>query len=362
MPSTKIVYYNQKGEGVGIYNQKPVYLPFSILGEEVEFEVIQQKEKYYIGKVSKLIKASKNRNYNLPEGVEYIGGYELMHMNKEAEKEYKIYNIKNLFKGKIPVEQLENIEYFAGQKELRYRNKITLFDGGLKKKNTNEIYYLDDFLLSEIKPKTDKKGKIILRQLDSLIVGKKSDNLFTTDTLGDFKFKVGIGSFYQVNKEVTLEAYNTIISFIEQGDNVLDLYSGIGTISAFASKKAKAVIGVEVNKSSFKNALENKEINKLDNVEFVNASVEKFLSQYKNTQNTTLIVDPDRTGLKKEVVDKIANLDFKRIIYLSCNPATQVNDIAALSKKYQIKFMKIFNMFPKTYHIENLVVLEKINN
>ncbi|WGI36958.1 class I SAM-dependent RNA methyltransferase [Mesomycoplasma lagogenitalium] len=355
---TKILFYNQKGEGVGIYNHKPIYLPFTILNEIVEFKVISQEKNYYKGTAVKIIEKSNNRIDNLPENYQFIGGYELMHMNLQAEKEYKIYTLKSIFKqiAKIDLED-KNINYFQGEKEYRYRNKITLFDGGLKKKNSNEIYYLNDFLLTDIIPKTDKKGKIIIRKLNTLIEGKKTDNLYTYDQMEDLVFKVSIGSFYQVNKEVALKIYQKILDFIDEDEQVVyDLYAGIATISSFLTKKAQKVIAVEINKNSYKDALYNKKINNLNNLKIVNEEVSKFLAREKELKST-VVVDPDRTGLKKEVLNQLIRLLPNKIIYLSCNVATQASDLAKLKQYYQIDYIEIFNMFPKTYHIENLIVL-----
>ncbi|UWD34119.1 class I SAM-dependent RNA methyltransferase [Mesomycoplasma molare] len=358
--TTRIIYYNQRGEGVGIYQNKPIYIPFSILNEEIEFEIVEEKEKYYIGKLKKLISPSINRNYNLPKNYEFIGGYELIHMNKEAEKEYKIYNLINTFKKIANIDlKIEDINYFQGEKELRYRNKITLFDGGLKKKKSNEIYYLDDFLLTNIKPQSTKKGKIIIRDLETRIEGHKKENLYTFDSLEDLRFKVSIGSFYQVNKEVCLYVYNKIKELIPKNKDILDLYSGIGTIAAFISNKSQSVTAVEINDSSFKDFIYNIELNNLKNITPVKQDVYKFL---KNTQNNffdVFVVDPDRTGLKKEVVKEISRLLPEKIIYLSCNIATQANDINLLKENYNIEYIEIVNMFPKTFHIENLILLNK---
>ncbi|MGZ9428995.1 class I SAM-dependent RNA methyltransferase [Mycoplasma sp. 1012] len=357
---TKIFFYNQKGEGVGLWNQKPVYLPFTILNETVEFTFIKEEKNYYIGKVTKIIIADKNRNLEIPKNADFIGGYELMHMNKEAEKEYKIYNLISVFKqiAKIDLNQYK-INYFQGTKELRYRNKITLFDGGLKKKNSNEIFYLDDFLLTDIKPFSKQKGKIIIRKLETQIEGHKKDNIFTFDNFQNLRFKVSIGSFYQVNKEVALEAYSRIKNFIDQDAKVIDLYSGIGSIACFISDKVKTIEAVEINKNSYKDMLYNIDLNKINNIIPFNQDVYKYLKNLNSLEGKTIIVDPDRTGLKKEVINELQRLLPYKIIYLSCNIATQAYDISLLKDNYKIEYIEIFNMFSKTFHIENLIVLTK---
>ncbi|WP_033161156.1 class I SAM-dependent RNA methyltransferase [[Mycoplasma] collis] len=355
----KIEFYNQKGQGACKWNNKIVYMPFVILNEEVEFKIIKEFKNYIIANVDKIIKPSLMRNYDLPDNYQNIGGYELFHMNIEAEKEYKIFNTLNAFKQNANF-NLENLDYFQGEKILRYRNKITLLDGKFHKPKTNELIKLDDFLLSDIKPVTDKKGKVIFRQLDDLIIGNENDKLYTTDTLLDLKFRVNINSFYQINKEVAQVAYQDILNFLNKEDVVYDLYSGIGTIALLASKKAKFVYSVEYNKFSFKDALYNAKLNNIKNVKFILSDVKEYLKNNKEKKlSGTLIIDPSRSGLNSKIVNLILKHDFKKIIYLSCNVFTQAADFNLFKQAYKLTFAKIYNMFPRTYHIENLIVLEK---
>lgn len=358
---TKILFYNQKGQGAGYYNNKIVYLDFVILSEVVAFEITAEFKNYYQAKVAEIVQASQRRNYNLPSNYELIGGYELLHMDLIAEQEYKEYVVKNDFKNiaKIDLDKEINIEYFQGNKEFRYRNKITLFDGALYQKKTHNKIYLDDFLLTDIKPKTNLKGKIILRKLNKLIIGSKKDiELFNFDDLLGLRFRININSFYQVNKEVAQHAYQRIIDFVQEGDFVLDLYSGIGTISLLVAQKAKKVIAVEENKFAHKDVLFNQKINKINNVSFKNKEVFEFLKDFDDLVDT-IIVDPAREGVQKAAIKEILRLNPKRIIYLSCNPATQAYDFSLLKHKYKIIFFEIHNMFVKTFHIENLICLER---
>lgn len=358
MYKSKIKFYNQKGDGVGFIDKKPFYIPFTILNEEVEFKIIQEFDKYGIGKVVRVLEPSNNRNYNLPENYKFIGGYELIHMKPKAEKEFKIYIVKQEFQKNANYD-LKNIEFHESPKEFRYRNKITLFDGGLMKKNTNEIIKVEDFLLTDIKPYTDIPGKVIIRKLDTTIMGtEKNSELYTTDTMIGLKFKVSLTSFYQVNKEVAISAYQEIINHINKEDIVLDLYSGIGTISLLAAKNAKKVIGVEISKSSFDDAMINKEKNNIDNVEFYNFDAKDSFIKLKNIDKiNTIILDPGRAGANKYLLFQIIDYQIPKIIYLSCNPATQAADFKILKNYYNLEKVKIFNMFPKTRHIENLIIL-----
>lgn len=358
---TKIIFYNQRGQGVGFYKNKPVYLSHTIKDEEVTFEILETKKNYFIGKVLNILVASPERVYDLPLNYQKIGGYELMHMSQKAEEDFKREKIFNDFKKNAQF-TLKEFEFFNGKKQLRYRNKITLHDGGFLIPKTNEIIYLDDFLLTDIVCKTEKKGKIIFRKLDTLIVGKSQESLYTTDTMLGIKFRVNLNSFYQINKEVAEIIYQDIQNWISNKDVVLDLYSGIATITLVAAQKALSVIGVEKNKHSFKDGVYNIKSNNFQNVLFFNQDAEKFLCNYKFLKKIdTVIVDPSRDGLTNRVIENLLNLEPNRIFYLSCNPGTQAADFKKMQSKYQIIFSKAYNLFPKTYHVENLLILERKN-
>ena len=176
-----------------------------------------------------------------------------------------------------------------------------------------------------------------------------------------FNFRIGLNSFYQVNKEVTEYAYKYISENIIPNKNTLDLYCGIGTIGIICSKNSKKVVGVEINKESYLDALHNKEINNASNVEFYNMGVNEFIKEFKDQHFENIILDPARSGVNKKTLEILNNeIKPERIIYMSCNPATQAADFSFLKEKYAMKKMLIMDMFPQTYHIETIVILDKI--
>lgn len=354
----EVIYYNQHGEGVVFYNEKPVYIYGTIIGEEIEYEITKTMKNYFVGKLIKIIKVSKNRIYHDIKNAHLIGGYDLIHMNDEEQKKFKINKVYGDFKNIAKVE-LKKIDWFSPDKKIKYRNKLTLHDGCFYQKNTNEKIEIEDFLLSEIKWNRNLKGDIIYRQLDTLIFGTKNDKLFTSDTMLNYKFRVGLNSFYQINKESATFAYQYILDNIIENENTLDLFSGIGTISIIVSSKSKKVVGVEINKSSHLDGIENLKINNVDNVELINDDVDKFILK-NNDHFENVILDPSREGVNKKTLELINNvIKPKRIIYMSCNPSTQASNFNHLKDNYEISKFIVIDMFCQTYHIESIMVLNR---
>ena len=140
------------------------------------------------------------------------------------------------------------------------------------------------------------------------------------------------------------------------GDKLLDLYCGTGTIGIYLKDNFKYILGVEKVKSSIKNAKLNKKLNNIDNIEFLLSDSDKIKDSFD-----FVIVDPPRNGLSKTVINNLIEINSKKIIYVSCNPNTLKRDIEMLKEKYDVVEITPVNMFPKTIHIESLMVLERKN-
>jgi len=207
-----------------------------------------------------------------------------------------------------------------------------------------------------------KNTNVILGDKTKIIYGDG----YIYDILDNYKFKISPLSFYQVNPIQTEILYNTAIENVGgalQGDSndiALDLYCGIGTIGIFAAKHFKKVYGIEIIPEAIENAKENAEINDINNIEFYAGDVEqllpKIIEQNKIAPNV-VFVDPPRKGLDKNTINILCNLEPKKIIYISCNPATLARDIAMLEEKYQLKEVQPVDMFPYTSHVECCSVL-----
>lgn len=182
------------------------------------------------------------------------------------------------------------------------------------------------------------------------------------DILGDYTFKISPMSFYQVNPVQAEVLYNTAIEManLSKDDILFDLYCGIGTIGIFASSYAKKVYGIEIVDQAIEDAKENAKINNIENIEFITGDVEKVFSnliENKQVYPDVIIVDPPRKGLDTNTITNILTVEPKKVVYISCNPATMVRDMKLLEEKYEIKEIQPVDMFPFTSHVECCSVL-----
>lgn len=200
----------------------------------------------------------------------------------------------------------------------------------------------------------------------NVILGNKNINLYgdgyITDILGDYTFKISPLSFYQVNPVQAEALYNIGVeeAGITKEDIVFDLYCGIGTITIFMSKYAKKVYGIEIVEEAIEMAKENAYINGVQNTEFIAGDVEVILDDLINKNNIVpdiIMIDPPRKGLDKTSIENILKIKPKKLIYISCNPATLVRDLASFEEMYEIKKIKPVDLFPFTSHCEVVTVL-----
>jgi len=196
------------------------------------------------------------------------------------------------------------------------------------------------------------KGEpFILEEMPSPIEGEKP-----------FKFKVGPLSFYQTNPQQAYHLYKTAFDFADFKGNelVYDLYTGAGTIASFVAGSVKKVVGIEYVEGAVHDAGENMKINNIENTEFFWGDMAKVLNEdfiKKNGKPDIIIADPPRAGMHEKVVKQILKTAPKKIVYVSCNPATQARDIALLKEDYFIEKIQPVDMFPQTHHVENVVLL-----
>lgn len=185
---------------------------------------------------------------------------------------------------------------------------------------------------------------------------------FIYETMEDLKFKVGPKSFYQTNTDQAYELYSVARNFAGlTGDElVYDLYTGTGTIANFVAKKAKKVIGIEYVPEAIEDAKVNSEVNGIDNTLFFAGDMKdilnkEFIAQYGRPD--VIITDPPRAGMHQDVIDTILFAAPERIVYVSCNPATQARDLQLLDADYKVEKVQPVDMFPHTQHVENVVLL-----
>ncbi len=187
---------------------------------------------------------------------------------------------------------------------------------------------------------------------------------YILEEMEGIKFKVGPKSFYQTNSEQAYELYKVARNFadIKPDEHVYDLYTGTGTIANFVAAKAKHVVGVEYVPEAIDDAKVNSEINSIKNTSFFAGDIKDLLTEaFMQEQGypDVVILDPPRAGVHPDVLDSILHANPKRIVYVSCNPASQARDIAILDKGYKVTRVQPVDMFPHTHHVENVVLMEK---
>ncbi len=187
------------------------------------------------------------------------------------------------------------------------------------------------------------------------------------EEMDGLKFRIGPKSFYQTNTRQAEKLYSTAREFarLTGSETVYDLYTGTGTIACYLAGRAGKVIGIEYIDEAVRDAVINSQINKIGNTEFFAGDIrlllnEKFLEDQGRPD--VIITDPPRAGMHPDVVGQILAADPSRIVYISCNPATQARDAGLMSEKYRVAAVQPVDMFPHTHHVENVILLERIED
>ena len=195
-----------------------------------------------------------------------------------------------------------------------------------------------------------------------ILTFKGTDHIF--ELMEDLKFKVGPKSFYQTNTEQAYHLYSVAREFANLSGNelVYDLYTGTGTIANFVAKKAKKVIGIEYVPEAIEDAKINSQVNGIENTLFYAGDMKDILTDdfiAEHGRPDVIITDPPRAGMHPDVVKTILNAAPERIVYVSCNPATQARDLQLMDEQYKVAEVQPVDMFPHTPHVENVVLLTK---
>lgn len=397
MKVEKLDYF---GRGIVRDEDKIIFIKNALEEEEVEINIIKDKKKYREAEATVIKKKSENRVEPICPYYFVCGGCMLMHMKDSYQKDFKRRKVEEILSRAL--EEKVIVENIVELKSYFYRNKVTLHveDGriGFFESRTNQLIEIEKCLLlkepineviSKLKEYVKKEKEItkvtiklgnqtnevmvilegsvksyqeLLNFVDVLIINDKvvSDKKSITSFIGDKKYLISKNSFFQVNEEVTKKLYDKISSLVKENkaSNVLDLYCGTGTIGIYISPYVKKVIGVEVVEDAILDANKNKEENNISNVSFILGKVEDHLDVFKEDIDT-VIVDPPRSGLKSNVVDLLNQKKVKTIIYVSCDPMTLGRDLKQLSTDYNIVEVTPFDMFPNTYHVECVCVLNR---
>lgn len=197
------------------------------------------------------------------------------------------------------------------------------------------------------------------------VLGYRNFNIyncnFVHENLGDLQYKILPNAFFQINSKQTKNMYDKVVEYAELTgtQNVLDAYCGAGSISLFLAEKAKHVTGIEIVPEAIKSANHNKKINNIENATFICNDIEKEIKNYAGKDDffDVVVVDPPRKGLEDNLINILKHYQPKRVVYVSCNPATLARDLEKLSNHYQIDELTPFDIFSQTYHVENVVKL-----
>ncbi len=391
----EILRFDDFGRGICYVNDKVTFVPFSIPGDVLEIEITKEKRNYNEGKIVKIIKPSKNRIVPPCPYFGVCGGCAYQMLDYEKSILEKQNNVMNYFK-KNGLLIKPNI--IRNDTPYNYRNKITLKIVNKKigyfKNNSHDIVEINDCLLANNKINEVIKllsslsiinGEVIIRcnykeevfivintydnvdiskiknikDLKGIVLNNKTiyENNYFIEEVNDIKYNVAYDAFFQVNRLVCGKMFKIAQDFVNIDDIVLDLYSGVGTLGLSATKKAKEVVGVEINKNAVDNANSNAKLNNLTNAKFIYSDAGDIKNLDINFNK--LIVDPPRAGLSQDTIDFINKRLPEEIMYISCDYHTQVRDLKLLDD-YEITNSYVCDLFSYTYHVECICILKRI--
>ena len=376
------------GNGITRIDNFVVFVPYTLKDEKIKVKIIKLNKRFATGKIEEIIIKSDRRECVKCKSFNECGGCSFLHLIFLEEKKKKISFINKLFNTNIK-EILTNNEY-------NYRNKATFHvkDGkiGYYSENTNDLVEFDNCLLlddrinkiyntlknmnlsdiTEVVVRTSKKNIMVIFKgekenfsieelinkinIDSIYLNDKLiyGNAYIIEELSNVKYSIYPNAFFQVNTENMKIMYDKVKEYAGSGDKLLDLYCGTGTIGIYLKDNFREVTGIEVNKEAILNANINKNLNNLNDINFICGDA----SIAKNNNYDVIVVDPPRSGLSKKVIDFLNKSNAKTIVYVSCNPKTLKRDLDLLSE-YKMKKLECINMFNKTKHCEVITALDR---
>ncbi len=384
----KIIGMDHNGSGIAKIDEKIIFIPKCVVGDEVLIDIVKKNKKYDVGRVREIISESDKRVFPICPYYDRCGGCNISNFSYQEQLEYKKHKIINMFKKYLGIDILPSI--IESSKEYKYRNKITyhvdnkigLIDIDNKlmsidncllvSDKVNELYRIikmED--LSKVKKIQIREcenglmlmitGRMNIDRIKDLCLSIYMDNKCIINGngyifIGDIKYRVSDKSFFQVNTCNISKLYDVILKYgdFRKEDTVIDLYCGVGSISLYVSKYVKSVLGIEIVPEAIVDANENAKLNNIENVKFICGDVSKLVSD--NISGDVVIVDPPRAGLDKKTIEVLNNKKIDKIIYVSCDPMTLVRDIKLLDS-YEFKEITLVDMFPQTYHVESVVLL-----
>ncbi len=407
------------GLGIAKSGDLVVFVKGMIKGETADVKIIAEKKNYSVGIIYEMIEASPYRVESRCPIAYKCGGCDYRHIDYDHQLRLKKEVLVHTLEGYevLDIQKEEEPLYYRNKIQIPYRNGKM----GFYRRNSNDIVEFPDclieskvgnqiirflkgslkrekdaemirhivikharetdevmvafvvrsfdvdlsrtvFFLTEQFPEirsillnlNDRKTNVILGDEIKVLYGR--DHIF--DIYDGIRVKLSLKSFYQVNHSMMKRLYAQIAEFAgnDPDAKILDLYCGIGTISLYLARHAGHVTGVEIVKEAIDNAKDNAVLNQFDNVDFVLADASKGMDPYLKDKSI-VVVDPPRKGISKELIASIRNSNVKKVIYVSCNPATLKRDLDLLKDDFDISEIHPFDMFPYTTHVETVCCL-----
>ena len=393
----EIIDIDDSGKGLSKIDGKVCFINKALPKEIVKIKITNDNQKYLEGKVLDVVRKSKKRTKSFcPYSKECDGcSFDITSYQYSIFlKEQSI--IKMFFHDEIT---LKDFKIVPNNENLNYRNKISLKvienKVGYYEENTHHFVeikncplakYCINKVINDFNLFAFKSGNLTIRCNDNdeviLIINSNDEisidkelfknhkivgiivndqviyqNSFFYERRNGLLYKVSYDAFFQINKFISEKIASDLLEKIDKDDVILDLYCGVGYFSLKMALKAKKVIGIEVVKNAVLDALTNKELNHLENVNFLLGKVEDKIDKIPQ-KFTKVLVDPPRNGLDKKTIKFLLNKKIPTIIYISCNPKTLKRDINKLKDKYEIIYSKGYDMFSYTKHVECMFILK----
>jgi 23S rRNA (uracil1939-C5)-methyltransferase len=373
------------GEAIGKHDGKIVFVPYGIPGETVKARIIKDEGDYLRAEIIEVIEPSFFRENPPCILFGLCGGCSFQHVT---------YSYQTKLKEIVVMEQLKRIGGFENPEEFtqitikadnpyNYRNRADFSINrqkllGFKMRGTHKFIYVNychimhekiNELFAILQGKTPKRkthnvtirygvntGKYLVQPEMDVIEIETGQKFYIEKLLGK-EFLISAPSFFQVNTYQAKNLIMTVLNYIDTEDKtIIDAYAGVGTFTVFLAEKAERVIAIEESHSSYKDAQIN--IKNYENINNLFKKTEEALSEF-NFHVDAIVLDPPRVGCMKEVLQGIAEKKIKKVIYVSCEPSTLARDLKFLKEKgYKIIEIQPVDMFPQTYHIENVALMK----
>jgi len=409
------------GQALGFYEGKPVFVWNALPGEEVEVELTKKKKDFLEGIAINILKSSPQRL--VPKEEHFLSCSPWQILDWESENEWKKKVVLETYRRIGKFSEDLKLDIYTDNVQYGYRNKMEYSlweeEGQVKlsfyKRGGRHVYQIDNCVLAQLELnvvannlvtwvnenklpgrslktlilRSNQKGEVIagifikdhleiknypqlkgnLKGIQIYFSNPKSPASVPTELIyqdGEnyleeeiegVKYKSGLFSFFQVNASVFVEALKDIKSNIKKDSEVIDYYSGVGAIGLYLADKCKKVEMVESNDEAVRFAKDNIKLNKFKNVTADLKPSEEMIDLIDS--NKTIIFDPPRAGLHQKIIDKVLEVSPEKIIYMSCNISTQARDVGMLLGNYKIIFSRLYNFFPRTPHVEGILVLER---